>query len=226
MMAFALAVALVGILPNPVPSSGLGIDVAHSGGALAKETTPEIVCIQEGMLNGYKVPADTAEVANDCVEAGSAHVVRAIWCGGYTEWEPGDPHITTFHVRFYEELDCKPFSLIAEYLSAEPDTFSMGYCTDGLPCYQYELEVDVPVGPDPFWFSVQSAFAGKDRYPPKWGRLGDEADFGCGNRVRPENDIEWLPLDPIHTDVSQKFVVEHPTPAEDGTWGAIKARYW
>jgi hypothetical protein len=224
MMAVTLLLALGGMLAPPAPALHTGLAAEVTIGAPGAGESRETICEQVGLHSGYKVPADTAEVANDCPAHGAARIVRAIWWGGYTEWEPDDPHITTFHARFYEELDCNPLTLVAEYLSVEPDTFSMGNCDDGLPCYRYELEVDVSVS-GPFWFSVQAVFDGKDRYPPKWGRLGDEVDTGCGNRVRPESAIDWQPLDPLRTDVSQAFVIDHPTPAAGSTWGAIKTRF-
>jgi hypothetical protein len=202
---------------------GVLVSVISSGGVNA--ASPEAtVCRLPGVLSSMKLPADTAEVANECSEAGMATVAKAIWWGGYIDWEPGDPEFTTFHVRFYEDIECTPEALIAEYLWATPDTTHLGNCNDGLPCFMYELDVSVDVGPGPFWMSIQMAI--NDRPPPKWGRLGDEVLDGCASQWRPEGDGEWDdPPVPPDWDASHEFEIGPPTPVKPTTWGTVKSLY-
>jgi hypothetical protein len=204
---------------------GSGLAAAEDG--MSQRTSlaesRDVECSQPGMIYAYKIPADSAEVANDCWPSEAGRVVRTIWWGGYTDWDAGWPHIVTFDVRFYTDVECFPDVLIAEYIAATPDTFSMGNCTDGLPCYRYELEVDVPVASERFWFSVMVAQGVGDRYPPKWGRLGDEMDDGCPTVWRFGADDPWdVPQIPPDSDASQEFWIEPVTPVEGSTWGAIK----
>ncbi len=192
---------------------------------VASPPPPQVICSQPGLLDGFKIPADSLEVANDCWVMEPARIVHAVWWGGYLNWHPGDPHITTFDVRFYDNIECTPIDLIAEYIEVTPDTTFMGNCTDGLPCYRYDLDVEVDVGADPFWFTVKALIDSPDRYPPKWGRLGDELDIECFT-VWGDLESGWEILDlPPDSDASQEFITEDPTPAENSTWGRIKVRF-
>jgi len=182
----------------------------------------ETVCILPGVITSEKIPADSTEVANDCA-AGTARLVRATWWGGYNEWHPGDPHVVCFDVRFYGDMECTPSSLIASYPSVFPDTTRIGYDPEGRPCFRYDLPVDVPVGPDAFWMSVQKSC--ELRYPPKWGRLGDGGVFDCPTKWRVEGGM-WEEI-PIYSwmDASHQFEVAEPTPLRPVTWGRIRTLY-
>ena len=208
-------------------STGLQAAAPQKGGEpISRIASRETVCIQPGMLDAVKIPADTTEVANDCEVPDARRVIQAIWWGGYTEWEQGDPDITSFDVRFYSNIACTPDMLLAEYLSATPDTTQLGDCMDSLPCFRYELDVDVDVPAGSFWFSVMVAADDRGRYPPKWGRLGDDLDQGCFTVWRVAGGDEWeVPPLPPDSDASQAFEVEEATPAGETSWGSIKQLY-
>ncbi|MFH1144895.1 MAG: hypothetical protein V1774_10170 [Candidatus Eisenbacteria bacterium] len=222
---------LSGFVLGAPPLNAHGGPVAPGAAALASPAVSEpaasareMLCLQEGMLGGVKIPADSTEVASDCPDAAPARIIKAIWWGGYTAWEPGDPEILTFDVRFYHNVDCRPQGLIAQYLAATPDTFRLGNCNDGLPCLRYELDVDF-FASGPFWLSIMVTPSAL-RYPPKWGRLGDEIDVGCQNQGFDAAFGTWTPLgDPYDSDASQGFLIEVPTPTEGKTWGRIKSTF-
>jgi hypothetical protein len=176
-----------------------------------------------------KIPADSAEVANDCPDAGVVRIVKAIWWGGYIEWAPGDPDVTCFDVRFYRDASCRPTALITEYLGATPDTTHLGNCTsDSLPCFRYELDVDVLVGPGPFWMSVQTACGSRPLHPLKWGRLGDEVFDGCASVLRVEGEEEWEHVDaPGYPDweASHEFEASGATPVRPLSWSRLRALF-
>jgi len=239
MMTLLVGLLLSGIVPGPAAMLAASPQAPGGTGAsprtLLAAPTPvadaqEVVCLQQGYLGGIKIPADTAEVANDCPDAGEVLVTKAIWWGGYTAWHPGDPDVMAFDVRFYQNLECTPSALLAEYLAVTPDTTRLGNCDDGLPCFRYELDVAVYVS-GPFWFSIMVTPGGEApdarQGPPKWGRLGDEIDFGCQTSGRPDAYGIWIPLElPPDSDASQAFEIDVATPAAGPTWGTIKAKYW
>jgi hypothetical protein len=182
----------------------------------------ETVCNQPGVVTSAKIGADSLEVANECA-AGSSRIVRAIWWGGYLRWQPGDPHVTCFDVRFYDNLNCRPENLIASYLDATAETTRVGFDPDGRPCFQYALDVDVTVGPGSFWMSIQTGCRQPD--PPKWGRLGDEILDGCASVFKPEGGT-WEPqVDLPDWDASHAFETGEPTPSREMTWGRLRTIY-
>jgi hypothetical protein len=182
----------------------------------------ETVCAQPGVVSSEKIRADSLEVANDC-GAGSSRIIRAIWWGGYVEWHAGDPHVTCFDVRFYDDMTCGPHNLVAAYLDATAETTRVGLDPDGRPCFRYTLDVDVMVGPGSFWMSIQTGCRHPD--PPKWGRLGDEILDGCASLSRPEGGT-WDPHPALPDwDASQAFETGEPTPSQEMSWGRLRMVY-
>ncbi len=193
-------------------------------GTASRSVNPEVVCSMPGNLDTDKIPADSAEVANDCGGVGLARVTRAIWWGGYIYWQQGDPDILAFDVRFYDDVNCTPGSLLAEYLEVTPDTTRLGDCSDGYPCFRYELEVDVDVGPGAFWMGIRTSGV-FDPYPPRWGRLGDEVFDGCSTVWREDVFGQWSePPLPPDWDASHEFVIDPTgTPIEPSSWSRVKS---
>jgi hypothetical protein len=213
-----ILITLLGVSCAPAAEAAEAISGPLAGWRAARD----VVCLQPGVESSEKIPADSMEVANDCA-AGAARVLRAKWWGGYVDWNPGEPLVTCFHVRFYRNEACTPSDLIAAYLDAEAETTRVGDDPQGRPCFLYELVVDVPVGPDPFWMSIQTACRG--RYPPKWGRLGDEVLDGCNSQWQTDGG-GWNPVPTLPDwDASQAFEVEDPTPVHATSWGRLRRLY-
>ncbi len=214
----AVFMILAGLIAGGVAAEGrAGYDVARW------DTAREAVCNQPGVLGSEKVRADSTEVANDC-SAGSSRIVRASWWGGYLAWQPGQSHVTCFDVRFYDDAVCSPASLIAAYTDAVAETTRVGADPEGRPCFRYDLDVDVTVGPGSFWLSIQTGCRHRD--PPKWGRLGDEVLDGCPSLLKPESEGTWeLPPTFPDWEASQAFETGEPTPARETAWGRLRILY-
>jgi hypothetical protein len=215
-MVAAIALA-VGLLGGSGAVAGPAAGDAPRGGANRMTG-----CYQPGVVSSAKVQADSLEVANECA-AGSSRVVRAIWWGGYLKWQPGEPQVTCFDVRFYDDMACHPANLIASYLDATAETTRVGLDPDGRPCFRYALDVDVTVGPGKFWMSIQTGCPRRD--PPKWGRLGDEILDGCPSVIKPAGGTWGPPLSLPDWDASQAFEMGDPSPTQGMTWGRLRMIY-
>jgi hypothetical protein len=103
------------------------------------------------------------------------------------------------------------------------ETTRVGLDPQGWPCFQYALNVDVPVGPGSFWMSVQTGCRYPD--PPKWGRLGDEVLDGCFSLSQTVPGTWDPPLSFPDWDASQAYEIDDPSPAQQTTWGCLRLIY-
>ena len=213
LLTFLVPVALTQVSPRPLAA-------APPADGMIRDT----VCSQPGFPGSTKIPADSLEVANDCEVASAGTIIHAVWWGGYIDWLPGDPDFTVFDVTFYGDILSAPGAAIVTYPSVVPDTTSMGLCDDGWPCFRYDLDVAVPVSAGRFWFGVRAhPIEPGRRYPPKWGRLGDEVFMGFQSMWGPSGTGPWTPVPGVPMwDASQQFEVWEPTPVRQTTWGVLR----
>lgn len=110
-----------------------------------------------------------SEVANDFVINYNALVTKAIGYGGYYNWAPSDPPITSLNWRFYDDAGCVPGALLSTFMGLGTETF-IGFDNYGFPTYRYELSVSQAVnGGEIYWLGLQAA---DHPFPPQWGRQG------------------------------------------------------
>lgn len=137
------------------------------------------VCWSEPVdLNDAKISSEIigafgleSELANDFVLSEAYAVSEAIGYGGYYNWVQGDPPVTSYNWKFYDDGGCVPLNLIAIYSQpAAAETF-IGYDGYGYPTYKLESGyIEVSVWPNSrYWFGLQ---AGDHPFPPQWGRQG------------------------------------------------------
>jgi hypothetical protein len=126
----------------------------------------EGLLISSEVINSYDIES---EFANDFLSSGGV-VRRARWWGGYYYYVPGDPLVTSFNLRFYDDAGGTPGSILCEYVIPTNANESFLYDQGASPLYEYrDDDVCCPVVEGiPYWFVAQ---AGNHRYPPQWGRL-------------------------------------------------------
>jgi hypothetical protein len=206
---------------------GVGAVVAICGLPAASRSSTT-ACDQQGRTSDPLFQADSLEIANDCVGAGVNTILKAGWWGGYIDWHPGDPEVRCFNVGIYDDNGGVPGRILAAFPCVTPDSvISIGLCGQQ-PCFRYVLSMTVDVGPEPFWLGVQALWAAAAParpYPPKWGRLGDEALEGFGSVTRVPGQ-EWV-LIPIcaECDVSQTFEFASAAATEPMSWGVLRSLY-
>jgi hypothetical protein len=168
------------------------------------------------------------ELANDFLTDRDLTITLARWWGGYYNYTPGDPLVTSFNLRFYENADCLPGPLYYEVVVFSNAHESFIYDQGAYPIYEYRLSLvlEVTQGHN-YWFLAQ---AGDHPFPPQWGRLQSVESIGCEAAFRSEffSYPDWAvpcgDLPPIYPcDFSQEFEEEsEPTPVIPSSWGKIK----
>jgi len=194
----------------------------------------EIGCSQLLNLEEDEVSSEIAdayglesEVINDCTLDGT--ITTVVWWGGYSQWNPGDPELTSFNLRFYADQGCFPGELLAEFMGMSPAIEFAGYDSLGYPSYKYEVTLDMPIQNFTFWFGAQG---GDHLFPPQWGRGGNGGYFrSCPSMFKSAyyGYPDWVPVEDVigrPWDASQEFQYEPPPTASRGsTWGAIRSHY-
>ena len=170
------------------------------------------------------------EIANDFIVDLERTIILARWWGGYWQYTPGDPHVTSFVLRFFESDGCLPGALLQEVFI--PDNAHETVITtsgDGPLCeYSYPIQFHALAG-QTYWFVAQ---AGDHPFPPQWGRLQSTASVGCDAAFRsvywgyPDWVYACLEYMLIPCDFSQEFEDDPgPTPVLPTTWGRIRSLY-
>jgi hypothetical protein len=168
-----------------VPCSATGVQPVLSAGGggdnpLPPDPAREVCFSQRPNLDGLIGSSEVigalgiqSELVNDFLVSGIC-VDNARWWGGYYTYVPGDPLLTSFNLRFYDDGGCVPNDVIAEYILCDNASETFIYDQSGYPIYEYNYGVGCTVVPDNlYWFGVQG---GDHPFPPQWGRL--EADGG------------------------------------------------
>jgi hypothetical protein len=244
-LAFSVVAAVPVLATEPVLSAG-------GGGDHPLDRDPaDPVCISQGPnLNGMIVSSERipalgfeSELANDFLPPGNC-ISYARWWGGYYYYTPGDPLVTNFTLRFYEDAGCVPGAVLCERIVPSNAGEMFIYDQFGLPVYEYNWYMGCNVLIDNlYWFSAQ---AGGHISPPQWGRL--EAAGGvqfCDTVLRCAylGYPEWVPaIDALGVsfDCSQEFectdlcigspaAVDLPASPYDSVvpsaWGTIKGLF-
>lgn len=152
-----------------------------------------------------------SEIANDFYSSSPTTIFETVWWGEYFNGQ-GEPNVSAFNLRFYEDGGGVPGSLVAEYLETIPtETIALGQGQDG-PIYEYHAFVMVDVGEGPYWFSAQAC---DHEFPPQWGRLatgevtGNQAMFRSAYLGYPD----WTSSEDVcgtALDMSQRFYTIPP----------------
>jgi hypothetical protein len=220
---------------EPVQSAG-------GGGDRPLELDPDReVCWSQGPnLDGLIASSEVigafgleTEIANDFLPGTSGWVVGARWWGGYYNYLPGDPLLTSFNLRFYDDSgSCLPGSLLCEYVL--PHNANETFLSEqfGFPVYEYHSNAGevccAVVGDALYWFGAQG---GDHPFPPQWGRL--EAAGGvqlCDTVFKSVffSYPDWEPADILPYDASQEFECAElcaPVATAPSTWGSIKGLF-
>ncbi len=236
------ALGLLAVTPMVL---GLGASSPPGKAPLAGETGREVSCSQPVDMQTDKISSEVnsyydyvSEVANDCQVEVPGTLTRVSWWGGYIDGPPGDPEVTTFILRFYEDSDlsCTPGVVIAELLDQAPSITYIGDGPSGYPTYIYDLAISVHLEPGIFWFGVQAVNeAMRFRYPPKHGRAGDGGDKApersCETMFRSAyyGFPDWTPISevighPWTASQEFEFIPDQISTRQD-TWGAMKSLY-
>jgi hypothetical protein len=170
-----------------------------------------------------------SEVANDFVLEFDTTVTKAIGYGGYYNWTPGDPPVTSYNWLFYSDAGCVPNVLLETFVGLDTESF-IGYDGFGYPTYRYEIEVTFAAAANTsYWFVLQAA---DHPFPPQWGRqgTGDWNVTNCTSTFRSEffGYPEWEPiylLGLFPWDAAQEFECGEPVPVETTTWGVVRGLY-
>jgi hypothetical protein len=236
--AFVLAMSMVvagsAFAVDPILSAGGGgnipYDPADGNGVVCHSQAPN--------LGGAKISAEViaafgleSEMANDFLAAASDNVDGARWWGGYYNYTPGDPLVTSFNLTFYYDNGCIPGDVLCEYVTGNNggETY-IGNDGFGWPTYEYSDVVCCPVSADNlYWFSAQ---AGDHPFPPQWGwqeamtvELCDtvfkSAFFAYPDWV-PAGGLLGYPFDSAYEITCGAC---GPDATQDASWGAIKGLY-
>lgn len=170
-----------------------------------------------------------SEIANDFILESDAYVTLAIGYGGYYNWVPGDPEVTSYNWKFYTDAACVPDVLFDTYASPGTVTF-VGYDGYGYPSYKIEnagLAVSVAAN-QIIWFVLQAA---DHPFPPQWGRDGARHVTNCDSMFRSEffSYPEWTVAGDIGPfwEASQEFgcSTEPPVATKRSSWGAVRGLF-
>lgn len=228
------------------PSASLGAAISDyptpyspSTGHLPVAGTRDVCFSRPPNLYGGKISSDiigayglVSEIADDfmiCDAGIAATIVKAIGYGGYYNWAPGDPDVTAYNLRWFDDTDCFPGAMFASQLGLTETVSFIGYDGFGYPTYKLEFVVSVAVdGATRYWWVLQ---ADDHVFPPQWGRQ-QAADFiwGCDAMFKSAffGYPDWVPaggLD-IFFDAAQEFDCEcGPTSSQAPTWGQVKALF-
>jgi hypothetical protein len=232
----ALLLAAMAVAPSQADDLILFIE----GGGFQPLLPDTTVCWSEPPnLEGDLVRSDIvevydleAEVANDfLIEDPGIHLVSVRWWGGYVEQNFYSVESFIFRVYLTDAVDpCLPGDLYHEVIIE--GNANETYLDDpyGFPLYEYHAPLSMtPPGPDVYWFVV---LAGDHPVPPNlWGRLQAAAVTGCPSVFRSDffSFPDWIEIEDLNGrpyDASQEFECsDEPTPAEQTSWGGIKALY-
>jgi hypothetical protein len=166
-----------------------------------------------------------SEVANDFMVPDDTLIDVAYGYGGYYNWVPGDPPITSLNWKFYDDAGCVPNTLLNTFTGLGTEIF-IGYDAYGWPTYKYVLNVAQTVnGGELYWFSLQAA---DHPYPPQWGRQGTGGIVtNCDTMFKSAffSYPNWTPAGDLGPwDAAQEFECqpEIPTPTQETSWGAVR----
>jgi hypothetical protein len=237
--AFVLALSMV------VAGSAFAVDPilsAGGGGNNPLEVDPTgTVCWSQapnldGLIGSSEVISAFAletELANDFLVGAGPFLDAARWWGGYYNYAPGDPLVTSFNLRFYDDAGCVPGSILCEYVIPSNANETFIYNQGGLfPVYEYNDLVCCPVAGDVlYWFGAQ---AGDHPFPPQWGRI--EAAGGvqlCDTVFKGAifSFPDWTPavdVFGVSFDAAQELSCAETcdgVATQETNWGAIKGLY-
>jgi hypothetical protein len=168
-----------------------------------------------------------SEIANDFIIGTDTWVTKAIGYGGYYNWAPGDPPVTTYNWLFYSDAGCVPDVLLDTFTGLDTETF-IGYDGFGYPTYRYEFGLSFAVSANvTYWLVLQ---AGDHVFPPQWGRQGTGwLVTNCDSMFRSEyfGYPDWTPANDLMEpwDAAQEFECGEPVPVEATTWGKVRGLY-
>ena len=169
-----------------------------------------------------------SEIANDYIVEGCdpCHVT---WWAGYYNYVPGDPLLTTYVLRHYDDGGCVPLSMLVETIIPDNAGETFIYDQAGFPVYEYQHTYDaLGLSDGLYWFGAQ---AGDHPFPPQHGRLAAEFIQACDSVFKSAFFAfpDWLPAIDVFgapCDASQRFDDEcDPTATEEATWGSINSLY-
>jgi hypothetical protein len=238
----SLVLAAAGLLGSAalVPRQARAIDPYHYGGGepLPGGRDEEACWSEEEDLEGWVISSNVvsqfgleSEIANDFVIDHDATIIQARWVGGYYCFVPGDPLLSSFNLRFYDDAGCVPGAVIAEIII--PNNANETFVDDQDGCawlcsYWYDIEVPVSAGVM-YWFGAQG---GDHAFPPQWGRLSTLEIIGCQSRFKSAffGYPDWTLIEDMEgidvaKDFHQEFVCGEPVAAIPRTWGSIKSLY-
>jgi len=220
-----LGLCLMFLLLCPVPATGtpdrptLGPAHRGSGPPTVLPGARDAWWDEPPDLNGLAMTSEIisefryeSETANDFYSSASVTILEAVWWGEY--YSGGEPDVSAFNLRFYDDSDGTPGSLIAEYLeSSQVDAIYIGQGIGG-PIYEYHAPVSVDIGVGSYWFSVQAC---DHVFPPQWGRLaaGQVTGYESVSRSRFLGFPDWTASSQVFgepLDASQRFIVTPPLP--------------
>jgi hypothetical protein len=96
-----------------------------------------------------------SEVANDFALVAADQIGGARWWGGYFSYTPGDPLVTSFNLRFYEDAgNCTPGELLYEWILLDNANETYVYDQAGFPIYEYDTEVCCTLSEGTYWFGA------------------------------------------------------------------------
>ena len=168
------------------------------------------------------------EVANDFSSSSPTTIFEAVWWGEHMEYtQGGEPDVTAFNLRFYDDAGGVPGSIVSEYLESIPtETIALGQGTYGA-VFEYHAPVSVAVGEGSYWFSVQAC---DHVFPPQWGRIAAGQVTGNQSTFRSEYFAypDWTPAIDVFGvafDCSQEFDCFNRVAVKPTSWGSIKGLY-
>ncbi len=204
-----------------------------SGAPLSGPVTRDVCWDQTYDLNGNKISSEIigavgleSELADDFTPSGA--VSKAAAWGGYYTWLPGDPEVTAYNLRFYDDGGCIPAGVIAEYLHEAGTVTFVGYDGFGYPTYKVEVFVNVGTLPGSiYWLGFQ---ADDHVFPPQWGRQQAMTVMQCGAMFKSAFFAypDWFPasgLVGVPFDCAQQIECTGDTATEATSWGNVKALY-
>jgi hypothetical protein len=233
-LALSMVVAGSAFAVDPILTAGGGGNNPYDHdvtGAVCWSQTPNL----DGLIGSSEVISAFAletELANDFLVGAGPNVDGARWWGGYYNYIPGDPLVTSFNLRFYDDAGCIPGSVLCEYVIPTNANETFIYDQFGFPVYEYNDEdVCCAVAADVlYWFGAQ---AGDHPFPPQWGRI--EAAGGvqlCDTVFKGAifSFPDWTPAVDVFGvafDAAQELTCGdcQGTATEETSWGAIKGLY-
>lgn len=123
-----------------------------------------------------------SEVANDFFAQAGSNIRLARWWGGYFNYSPGDPHVSGFTLRVFDDVGSSPGTLVASFDLQGAAAESLVYNQGEHPIYRYEACIDFsPPATGVYWFEVQ---ASDHPFSPQWGRVASSSVHGAPSMFR------------------------------------------